>query len=130
MINNGIIDALSGLIPTLSLPLILVLMIVCLLVFAGLIVLPVATSLVAILGTPFMIFGIAAGASPDLVIMAVALCACNCYLLPLDTVTLITYSKGYFTMTDMMKSTVILQVVLVIIVSLWLPVVGMITNII
>jgi len=53
--------------------------------------------------------------------LTAALCAGNCYLLPLDTVPLITYSKGYYSMTEMMKSTFLLQISMIILCSVWLP---------
>lgn len=56
--------------------------------------------------------------------MAAALCAGNCYLLPLDTVPLITYAKGYYSMTDMAKSTLFLQIAMVILSAIWLPIIG------
>ena len=59
-----------------------------------------------------------------LIMLAAALCAGNCYLLPLDTVPLITYAKGYYSMTDMAKSTLWLQIAMVILCALWLPLVG------
>ena len=58
------------------------------------------------------------------IMLAAALCAGNCYLLPLDTVPLITYAKGYYSMTDMAKSTAFLQIAMVILCALWLPLVG------
>ena len=56
--------------------------------------------------------------------LAAALCAGNCYLLPLDTVPLITYAKGYYSMTDMAKSTAFLQIAMVVLCAIWLPLVG------
>ncbi|MDR3160897.1 MAG: hypothetical protein LBU28_04710 [Spirochaetaceae bacterium] len=48
----------------------------------------------------------------------------NCYLIPLDTVPMLTYSAGYYSMTDMMKSTLPLQIGIIIIMSLWIPFIG------
>ena len=108
-----------------NLHIIIVLALVALLVFVLLIVLHVASSLVSLVGSTMMVIAVAAGVDPALAILVVALCACNCYLLPLDTVTLITYGKGYYSMTDMMKSTGILQVITIILCALWIPVVGL-----
>lgn len=123
---NGAMTAFASLLPSMNLPLIVMLLIVCLIVFVSLIILPVATSLISILGTPIMALAVASGISPALAILAASICACNCYLLPLDTVTLITYGKGYYKMTDLLKISWILQIIVAILVSLWLPVVGMI----
>lgn len=89
-----------------------------------LVIIPVAPSLVTIMVPPLVALAAGASVAPALVILACALCACNCYLLPLDTVTLLTYGTGYYSMTDMAKSTLPLQIWIVVIVSLWLPVVG------
>lgn len=125
MITNGVSGAMASLVPTLNVHIIVIIGFVALLIFLALVVIPVATSLIPILCVPLIALAASAGISPALVMMAAALCAGNCYLLPLDTVSLITYSKGYYSMMDMMKSTGILQVVIVILMALWIPVVGL-----
>jgi len=101
-------------------------------VFALLIIIPVAPSLVAIIAFPVISLATVAGVSPAIVMITTALCAGNCYLLPLDAVPLITYGKGYYGMTDMARSTLPLQIIIIILVSLWLPVafniIGGLTN--
>ena len=109
--------------------------IVCLITFICLVIDPVATSLVSILGPILITLGASTTLGIDnglatMIILAFSMCLCNCYLLPLDTVPLITYSKGYYSMTDMLKSTSILQLVLLILVSLWIPVVGLLFGLI
>ena len=64
------------------------------------------------------------GISPVLAMTAFGLCACNCYLLPLDTVPLITYSTGYFKMFDMPKATLWIQLLMTVVCSLWVTFVG------
>lgn len=93
-------------------------------VFVCLIINPVASSLVPLVLPVLITVAMGAGISPALITLVVSVCACNCYLLPLDTVSLITYSKGYYSMTDMMKCTIWLQILLVILSALWLPLVG------
>jgi sodium-dependent dicarboxylate transporter 2/3/5 len=91
--------------PSLNMNIILMLMIICLITFVCLVIDPVATSLVSILGSNLISIGamvIINGTSSidpslaTLIVLAFSLCLCNCYLLPLDTVPLITYSKGYY----------------------------------
>jgi len=60
--------------------------------------------------------------------MALGLCACNCYLLPKDTVTRLTYDAGYYSASDMLKATLPLQIWLIVLISVWLPIVGRICN--
>ncbi len=93
-------------------------------IFASLLAIPVATSLIPLMLPVLITVSIGAGVSPALVTLVAAVCACNCYLLPLDTVTLITYGKGYYSMTDMAKCTVWLQLLLVVLCALWIPLMG------
>lgn len=80
------------------------------------------------MAVPLISIALGANVSPALVMLTAALCAGNCYLLPLDTVPLITYSKGYYSMTDMAKSTAFLQLAMVILCALWLPLIGAIVG--
>lgn len=128
MITNGVSDFIAMSLPSFNLPTVLLLGFVAAFIFLSLIVIPVATSLIPIMSVPLIALAVNAGVNPSLIIMAAALCAGNCYLLPLDTVPLITYAKGYYSMTDMMKSTAFLQIIVIILVALWLPVVGLLFN--
>lgn len=124
MIDNGVSDCIAGLIPTLHVATPLLIAFTALLIFCSLIVIPVATSLIPILAPALVSLANNAGTAPALLLMTAAVCACNCYLLPLDTVPLITYGKGYYAMTDMARSTLWMQIALVILSALWLPLVG------
>jgi sodium-dependent dicarboxylate transporter 2/3/5 len=124
MIDNGVSGVIADAIPALNMSPMLIIAFGAVLIFLSLIVIPVATSLIPIMATPLIALATGAGVPPALIMMAAALCACNCYLLPLDTVPLITYSKGYYSMTDMSRSTVFLQIAMVALCALWLPVIG------
>ena len=88
-----------------------------------------APALITVLAAPFVAVALAGGIPPGFLIIALAICSGNCYLLPLDTVQLITYSKGYYSMTDMGKSTVFLQLALIVLLALWIPFAGEIVGI-
>ena len=103
---------------------ILVIAFICLMTFLLLIPIPVAPALVGMLSAPLCAFCAKVGVSPALVMAAFGLCACNCYLLPLDTVPLITYSTGYYKMFDMPKATVWIQIILIAVASVWISVIG------
>lgn len=124
MINNGVSAAIAGAIPTMNVGLPILLAFIALLIFITLIIIPVASSMIPIMAVPLITIALGAGANPALVMLTAALCAGNCYLLPLDTVPLITYSKGYYSMTDMAKSTAFLQLAMIILCALWLPLIG------
>lgn len=124
MINNGVSAAIANAIPAMNVGLPILLAVTAVLIFLTLVVIPVASSMIPIMAVPLIAIATGAGASPELVMLAAALCAGNCYLLPLDTVPLITYAKGYYSMTDMAKSTAFLQIAMVILCALWLPLIG------
>lgn len=122
-VGTAIADVIGGALPS-EVSAMLMVAICAVIIFATLVVIPVATSLIPLMLPVLITVSIGAGVSPALITLVGAVCACNCYLLPLDTVTLITYGKGYYSMTDMMKCTVWIQILLVVLCALWLPVVG------
>ena len=92
--------------------------------FLTLMVFTSAPALITVLAAPLIAIALAGGIPPTYMIIALAICAGNCYLLPLDTVQLITYSKGYYRMTDMARSTIFLQLAIVLLLALWIPFIG------
>jgi len=96
--------------------------------FIMLLIITSAPALITVLAGPFASIALANGISSAYLIIVLAFCACNCYLFPLDTVQLLTYSKGYYRMTDMCKSTIFLQIALIIILAFWIPFMGGIMN--
>lgn len=124
MIDNGVSAAIANAIPQLGVSLPILIAFTAILIFLTLIVIPVATSMIPIMAVPLIAIATNSGVNPALIMMAAALCAGNCYLLPLDTVPLITYAKGYYSMTDMAKSTLFLQIAMVILSAVWLPIIG------
>ena len=105
-----------------NLPVMAIVLIVCLLVFVLLIPIPIGPALISILGLPFITLAQTWGISPTVLILPLVLCAANCYLLPLDTVPLLTYATGYYKITDMPKVSIIIQLLLAVLIALWVPV--------
>ncbi len=97
--------------------------------FSLLVVIPVAASLLTVIAPLIIALSDGSGVNPGL-LMLCRLTAGNCYLLPLDTVTLITYGKGYCSMPDMAKSTIYIQLLLTVLTALCLPVAGKLCGII
>ena len=124
MINNGVSAAIANAIPQLNVSMVVLLGFTAVLIFVSLIIIPVAASTIPIMALPLINIAVNAGVNPALIMLSAALCAANCYLLPLDTVPLITYAKGYYSMTDMPKSTIWLQLAMVVLTAIWLPVVA------
>lgn len=82
--------------------------------FVLLIVIPVAPSMETF-WIPFALSVFCSnGVNPALVTTIIAICACNCYLFPFDTVMLITYGSGYYSLKDLFKVSIPLQLCVVI----------------
>jgi len=112
-----------------ELPMFLIIAFICLLTFILLIPIPVAPALVTMISIPLIEFASRIGVSPYLLTVALALCAVNCYILPLDTVPLMTFSTGAYKMFEMPKVSGIIQLVLIVVVTAWLSVAGAILGI-
>lgn len=121
ILKNGISTAVAEALPRFTTSVICVTGICAVLTFGLLLIIPVATALIPVLTPVFIFLAQQIGISPIIVVITAALCACNCYLLPLDTVPLLTYSKGYYSMTEMAKSTWLLQIAMVLLCMIWLP---------
>lgn len=122
MVNNGVSGWIITLLPTVQVSAPAVVALTVAVVFLMLVIIPVAPSLVTLMATPLIALASSMGYNPAMVILTLGLCAANCYLLPLDTVTLITYGTGYYSMLDMPKSTLPLQVIIVAIMAIWIPI--------
>lgn len=129
VVQSDISGKMLALIPTLSsINSILVLAFIAVMTFISLSIIPVAPSLVTLLAPAIIQIAIACYISPCIAICVFAICLCNCYLLPLDTVCVLTYSKGYYEVIDLIKVSLPLQMCLIFIVSLVSFFVGKILN--
>lgn len=84
-------------------------------------VVPVGTAVAGILAYPFGVLAGDFGISTYCILMVVAWQASLSYMLPLDCVPILTYSAGYYKMSDMVKVGWIPTVVLVVLTSTLLP---------
>ena len=66
--------------------------------------LPIAPVINAVMIPPIMVLGAAAGVNPALYALPVIFTASCAFLLPLDAVPLVTYSRGYYRMFDMLPA--------------------------
>jgi solute carrier family 13 (sodium-dependent dicarboxylate transporter), member 2/3/5 len=85
---------------------------------------PVNPTIVAAFTPAMVVLASTAGVSPVYFTLAVAFTASCAFLLPLDAVTLITYSKGYYKMFDMFIPGVIISMVWVLVITALLVFVG------
>jgi sodium-dependent dicarboxylate transporter 2/3/5 len=86
--------------------------------------LPIAPVINAVMIPPIMVLGAAAGVNPVLYALPVVFTASCAFLLPLDAVPLVTYSKGYYKMFDMVLPGAIISVVWIIVMTAILMLVG------
>lgn len=113
-----------------DLPVFVVVGFVSMLTFLLQVPIPVAPALVTMLGIPLIDFAAGAGIDPYLLVVTLGLTAANCYLLPLDTVPIMTYATGAYKMFDMPKASVWIQLLFVILTAIWVPLAGSILGII
>jgi sodium-dependent dicarboxylate transporter 2/3/5 len=86
--------------------------------------LPVSPVINAIMIPPIMILAVDAGVNPALYALPVIFTASCAMLIPLDPVPLLTFSKGYYSMFDMLKPGAIISVAWVIVMTAVLMTVG------
>jgi sodium-dependent dicarboxylate transporter 2/3/5 len=97
--------------------------------FIIMLIVPVAPALIAVLTPVIVSLAATTGINPALLIITLGLCAGNCYLFPIDTIPLITYTAGYYKMTDMPKATVWIQLAFISLATLWLPIAGQLVSV-
>jgi sodium-dependent dicarboxylate transporter 2/3/5 len=86
--------------------------------------LPIAPVINAVMIPPIMVLGAAAGVNPALYALPVIFTASCAFLLPLDAVPLVTFSKGYYRMFDMFMPGLVISAVWVALMTAVLMVVG------
>ena len=121
--SNGVVEWLSSILDLSGLPMNSFIMAFCVAIigFLLLIIMPVGPTRVSAFAAPLAVIGMTAGISPAILICVLVMCATCCFLFPIDVVPLLTYGYGYYTMSDMPKSTAAIQVVLSILSAAWIP---------
>ncbi|HVH27798.1 MAG TPA: DASS family sodium-coupled anion symporter [Vicinamibacterales bacterium] len=86
--------------------------------------LPINPVINAVMIPPIMVLGQAAGVNPALYALPVIFTASCAFLLPLDAVPLVTYSKGYYKMFDMFMPGLVISVLWVVMMTATLLLIG------
>ena len=86
--------------------------------------LPIAPVINAVMIPPIMVLGAAAGVNPALYALPVIFTASCAFLLPLDAVPLITYSRGYYRMFDMLLPGLVISTAWVVVMTVLLITIG------
>lgn len=89
--------------------------------FVFMAVLPSAPAVITILSPLIIDFAVSCGHNPAMVLTACGLCVSNIYLFPLDAPLAAAYDKKAFGMFDLPKATVWLQLIMILLVSVWVP---------
>lgn len=118
LVSNGVSEKIISTLPDMGDSQLFIYLGIAAITFILLIFIPVAPSLVALFTPVAIHIALSANINPALIVMLCAMCAGQCYLLPLDTVCLLSYSHGYYKMFEMPKMTALLQACFVIISSL------------
>ena len=79
---------------------------------------PVNPAIIGVLIPPIALLALSTGQNPALYTLPVVFTASCAMLLPLDAVTVITYAKGYYRMTDMLLPGLVISIVWVILMTL------------
>ena len=121
--ENGLSDwIVEAVFPSeMNLPAFAVVFITAIFVILMLLIVPISGALIQILAGPLIAVAVNAGVEPVVLMITLCVCATNCYLLPIDTVPLLSYSTGYYQMTDMPKATAPILLVLALLCALWFP---------
>jgi sodium-dependent dicarboxylate transporter 2/3/5 len=85
---------------------------------------PIAPVINSVLIPPIVLLALDAGRNPALYAVPVAFTASCAFLLPLDAVSLLTYSRGYYRMLDMVRPGVLVSVAWVILMTALLLLLG------
>ena len=86
--------------------------------------LPVNPTIIAVIIPPIMLLGKSVGINPAIYALPAVFTASCAFLLPLDAVPLVTYSKGYYRMFDMFVPGLIISAVWVLVMTLLLRFIG------
>ena len=86
-------------------------------------VLPSAPAVITILSPIIIQFAMKNGFSPVVLLMTCAFCVSNIYLFPLDAPLVVAYDRKAFGMFELPRATIWIQLVMIGVVSLWMPVI-------
>lgn len=120
VVSSGLAEQIcNSLFPNISgLPLPIAMALIAGATFIFMLAVPVAPASASILLPIVCMFATANGLNPTLLAMACGLCVENCYLLPLDTVPVVTFSQNGYRMFDLPKVTVWLQLAMIAVISI------------
>ncbi len=95
-----------------------------LVVTALLTIIPNGPAIISMLAVPVYILAERLGVNPLVVVIAVAMFSSNGTILPLNPVSLVPYSKGYFTIGDSVKSGIAASLLWIVVAALWISLSG------
>ena len=112
----------NNVIPTsLNLPPIAIGFIAALVVFLLLLLVPLQPAVIPLLSIPFVALAGVANVNPIAIMMVLAFTVSTSYLLPYESVPLLTYMKGYYKKSDLAKTSLLLQLWIGVVTALWVP---------
>lgn len=103
LVNSGFSDVVTNYMPQISVAAPIFVLFMAAVIFGLLLIVPIAPSLTAIFVPTIIPIAINAGIAPQLVVVLCSICIACGYILPMDAVYLLTYSKGYYKIKNMSK---------------------------
>ena len=91
-------------------------------VTAILILMPVGPATVSMLVAPVYELAVGLGLNPVMAVITLGVFASNSCILPLNAVQLLSFSTGYWKITDLMKAGILITAVWVVLAALWFPI--------
>lgn len=103
LINSGFSEIVTRYMPQLNMNVPCFVLAVAMIIFILLLIVPIAPSLTAIFVPVLIPIAQITGVSPKFIVVVCSICIACGYILPMDAVYLLTYSKGYYKIKDMSK---------------------------
>lgn len=125
-VNTGLIELIVGAATTAfnGIGMFMLVVLIGLLISLLLMTIPVGPTMVSMLTVPSYMMAQALGFNPVLIILVVGIFASNSTILPLNSVVLVSYSKGYWKTSDLAPVGILTTVAWLVLAGIWIPIIG------
>ena len=123
--TNGIVAAIvqvvSSSISGLHIPLPILILLLCSVLYVLVSLMPVGPTLAMNLTIPIIGIAQGLGYAPTAFALALGFVGYTGFIVPIDTIPMLGYSQGYFTIGEGVKATIPITIVMIIMITLWIP---------
>lgn len=85
--------------------------------------LPGGASLIRLFSGPIILAGLFAGVHPSAMTLLLCFSCSTCFLLPLDTVAIVTFGYGHYSFKDYARPGVVATILMIVFIAIWLPII-------